>query len=97
MTFEEWAKATLQHESSNVVWALQKAWQAAIAEEREACAAMIERTDLSGAPDEVKSWLANMLMAYVDAIRARSNVEFSGTPAASSPESPLEHRVWQGD
>jgi len=30
------------------------------------------------------------------AIRKRSNVEFSGTPAALSPEAPLERRVGPG-
>jgi hypothetical protein len=41
--------------------------------EREACAKLLETTDLSGLKDNpaMQSWVANMLLAYVKAIRAR--------------------------
>jgi hypothetical protein len=41
--------------------------------EREACAKLLETTDLSGLKDNpaIQSWVAEMLLAYVKAIRAR--------------------------
>jgi hypothetical protein len=44
-----------------------------IAPEREACAKILETTDLGGLKDQpaIQDWVALMLMAYVDAIRAR--------------------------
>ena len=41
--------------------------------EREACAKLLERTDLGGLKDNpaMQSWVADMLLAYVKAIRAR--------------------------
>jgi hypothetical protein len=41
--------------------------------EREACAKLLETTDLGGLKDNpaMQSWVANMLLAYVKAIRAR--------------------------
>jgi hypothetical protein len=41
--------------------------------EREACAKLLETTDLGGLKDnpEMQSWVAEMLLAYVKAIRAR--------------------------
>jgi len=43
--------------------------------EREACAKLLETTDLSGLKDNpaMQSWVANMLLAYVKAIRARGD------------------------
>jgi len=45
----------------------------AIALEREACAKLLETTDLGGLKDNpaMQSWVAEMLLAYVKAIRAR--------------------------
>jgi hypothetical protein len=42
-------------------------------EEREACAKLLETTDLGGLKDNpaMQSWVAEMLLAYVKAIRAR--------------------------
>jgi len=44
-----------------------------VAEEREACAKLLETTDLGGLKDNpaMQSWVAEMLLAYVKAIRAR--------------------------
>ena len=44
-----------------------------VLEEREACAKLLETTDLSGLKDNpaIQSWVAEMLLAYVKAIRAR--------------------------
>jgi hypothetical protein len=41
--------------------------------EREACAKLLETTDLGGLKNNpaMQSWVANMLLAYVEAIRAR--------------------------
>jgi len=41
--------------------------------EREACAKLLETTDLGGLKDNpaMQSWVAEMLLAYVKAIRAR--------------------------
>ncbi len=41
--------------------------------EREACAKILETTDLGGLKDQpaIQDWVALMLMAYVDAIKAR--------------------------
>jgi hypothetical protein len=41
--------------------------------EREACAKLLEITDLGGLKDNpaMQSWVANMLLVYVKAIRAR--------------------------
>ena len=41
--------------------------------EREACAKLLETTDLGGLKDnpEMQSWVAEILLAYVKAIRAR--------------------------
>lgn len=57
--------------TNRLIWAA--AWKAATKAEREACAALLDGTDLSSAPDEMKGWLANMLLAYANAMRARSN------------------------
>ena len=44
-----------------------------VLEEREACAKLLETTDLGGLKDNLamQSWVAEMLLAYVKAIRAR--------------------------
>jgi hypothetical protein len=44
-----------------------------VLEEREACAKLLETTDLGGLKDNpaMQSWVADMLLAYVKAIRAR--------------------------
>jgi len=44
-----------------------------VLEEREACAKLLETTDLSGLKDNpaMQSWVAEMLLAYVKVIRAR--------------------------
>jgi hypothetical protein len=44
-----------------------------VLEEREACAKLLETTDLGGLKDNpaMQSWVAEMLLAYVKAIRAR--------------------------
>ena len=41
--------------------------------EREACAKLLETTDLGGLKDNpaMQSWVAEMLLAYVNAIRTR--------------------------
>jgi len=41
--------------------------------EREACARLLETTDLSGLKDNptIQSWVAEMLLAYIKVIRAR--------------------------
>jgi len=41
--------------------------------EREACAKLLEKTDLGGLKDNLamQSWVAEMLLAYAKAIRAR--------------------------
>jgi hypothetical protein len=53
--------------------AAEKAVDLAIALEREACAKLLETTDLGGLKDNpaMQSWVAEMLLAYVKAIRAR--------------------------
>jgi len=45
----------------------------AMNQEREACAKLLETTDLGGLKDNLamQSWVAEMLLAYVKAIRAR--------------------------
>jgi hypothetical protein len=45
----------------------------AIEAEREACAKLLETADLGGLKDNpaMQSWVAEMLLAYVKAIRAR--------------------------
>ena len=45
----------------------------AINQEREECAQLLETTDLGGLKDNpaMQSWVAEMLLAYVKAIRAR--------------------------
>jgi len=44
-----------------------------VLEEREACAKLLETTDLGGLKDNpaMQSWVAEMLLVYVKAIRAR--------------------------
>lgn len=46
------------------------------ADEREECAKLLETTDLGGLKDSptTQSWIAAMLLAYADAIRARSKL-----------------------
>jgi hypothetical protein len=46
-----------------------------VLEEREACAKLLETTDLGGLKDNpaMQSWVAEMLLAYVKAIRARGD------------------------
>ena len=53
--------------------AAEKAVDVAIKLEREACAKLLETTDLGGLKDNpaMQSWVAEMLLAYVKAIRAR--------------------------
>ena len=45
----------------------------AVAKEREACAKLLETTDLGGLKDNpaMQSWVAEILLAYAKAIRAR--------------------------
>jgi hypothetical protein len=45
----------------------------AMNQEREACAKLLETTDLGGLKDNpaMQSWVAEMLLAYVKVIRAR--------------------------
>ena len=47
------------------------------AAEREACAKLIEATSLNGLKDNpaMQSWIAEMLFAYVKAIRARGDTK----------------------
>ena len=49
----------------------QRHWD--VLQEREACAKLLEATDLGGLKDNLamQSWVAEMLLAYVKAIRAR--------------------------
>lgn len=48
--------------------------QDAVSEEREACAKLIESTDLGALKDDTKlqNWIAALLFSYAAAIRARS-------------------------
>jgi len=52
---------------------LKPAIEIAVQKEREACAKLLETTDLGGLKDNpaIQSWVAEMLLAYVKAIRAR--------------------------
>jgi hypothetical protein len=60
-------KATYDHEL------VKRMIEEAVKAEREACAKLLETTDLGGLKDNpaMQSWVANMLLAYVKAIRAR--------------------------
>jgi Asp-tRNA(Asn)/Glu-tRNA(Gln) amidotransferase B subunit len=60
-------KATFEHEL------VKRMIDEAVKAEREACAKLLETTDLSGLKDNpaIQSWVAEMLLAYVKAIRAR--------------------------
>jgi len=74
------------------VWHMSRSQIARLAElaaehEREACAKVCEEHAADAWDHEGGA------LACADKIRMRSNVEFSGTPAASSPEAPLERRV----
>jgi hypothetical protein len=65
------------HEGGIDNWVMDNAWYLLAnkvqGKEREACAKLLETTDLSGLKDNPKmqSWVAEMLLAYVKAIRAR--------------------------
>jgi hypothetical protein len=65
------------HEGGIENWLMDNAWylvvNKAIEKEREACAKLLETTDLGGLKDNLamQSWVAEMLLAYVKAIRAR--------------------------
>ena len=60
-------KATYDHEL------VKRMIEEAVKAEREACAKLLEITDLGGLKDNpaMQSWVAEMLLAYVKAIRAR--------------------------
>jgi hypothetical protein len=60
-------KATYDHEL------VKRMIEEAVKAEREACAKLLEITDLGGLKDNpaMQSWVADMLLAYVKAIRAR--------------------------
>jgi len=75
MTFEEFAKAELPHEASNVVWAMKKAWDAGMAEEREKCANVCDGIANKTKPDD---FALDAVNEVADAIRARSNVQGNG-------------------
>jgi len=65
------------HEGGMENWVPDNAWflfaNKVQEKEREACAKLLERTDLGGLKDNpaMQSWVAEMLLAYVKAIRAR--------------------------
>jgi hypothetical protein len=57
-----------------IIYAAHERFAKLVAEkEREACAKLLETTDLGGLKDNpaMQSWVADMLLAYVKAIRAR--------------------------
>ena len=65
------------HEGGMENWVPDNAWflfaNKVQEKEREACAKLLETTDLGGLKDNpaMQSWVAEMLLAYVKAIRAR--------------------------
>ena len=65
------------HEGGIENWVMDNAWYLLAnkvqEKEREACAKLLETTDLGGLKDNpaMQSWVADMLLAYVNAIRAR--------------------------
>ena len=65
------------HEGGMENWVPDNAWflfaNKVQEKEREACAKLLETTDLGGLKDNpaMQSWVADMLLAYVKAIRAR--------------------------
>jgi hypothetical protein len=65
------------HEGGIENWVSDNAWflfaNKVQKKEREACAKLLETTDLGGLKDNpaMQSWVAEMLLAYVKAIRAR--------------------------
>jgi len=75
--FNRFAKLVAERERERLtdaaMKAAEKAVDLAIALEREACAKLLETTDLGGLKDNpaMQSWVAEMLLAYVKAIRAR--------------------------
>jgi len=75
--FIDFAKLVAEKERERIsviaMDAAEKAVDVAIKLEREACAKLLETTDLSGLKDNpaIQNWVAEMLLAYVKAIRAR--------------------------
>ena len=72
MTQDEIIEMAMQGNVSTkdiVRWAVNEAEKT----EREACARILEQTDLSGIKDNpsMQKWVADMLLAYANAIRAR--------------------------
>jgi hypothetical protein len=75
MTQEEIIEMAIQGHASTrdaIRWAMNQEREPVL-EEREACAKLLETTDLGGLKDNpaMQSWVAEMLLAYVKAIRAR--------------------------
>jgi hypothetical protein len=70
---DEAVKAERERMTVVAMNAAEKAVDVAIKLEREACAKLLETTDLGGLKDNpaMQSWVAEMLLAYVKAIRAR--------------------------
>jgi len=70
---DEAVKAERERMTVVAMNAAEKAVDVAIKLEREACAKLLEITDLGGLKDNpaMQSWVADMLLAYVKAIRAR--------------------------
>jgi hypothetical protein len=84
-TFKQWVKGRFletgeprkQAYSKDELALIEMGWgygyDAGVEAEREACAKLLETTDLGGLKDNpaMQSWVADMLLAYVKAIRAR--------------------------
>jgi len=73
LTKKQWEASVAKMWSASVKATCQDLIDEAVKAEREACAKLLETTDLSGLKDNpaIQSWVAEMLLAYVKAIRAR--------------------------
>jgi hypothetical protein len=73
LTKKQWEASVAEMWSASVKATCQDLIDEAVKAEREACAKLLERTDLGGLKDNpaMQSWVADMLLAYVKAIRAR--------------------------
>jgi hypothetical protein len=73
LTKKQWEASVAEMWSASVKATCQDLIDEAVKAEREACAKLLETTDLGGLKDNpaMQSWVADMLLAYVKAIRAR--------------------------
>ena len=73
LTKKQWEASVAEMWSASVKATCQDLIDEAVKAEREACAKLLETTDLGGLKDNpaMQSWVAEMLLAYVKAIRAR--------------------------